>query len=155
MIPTDMERLESEIASVLSDGSQNDGNEPTAAIDHGPTTPSINTSHELHERTLPPPIPDGALAVPAKPAESTAPEQCSTYEMVQIPAFIAFDEIDHTGKEAATLLQNLVDPWAKRGWEFYRVDSFKMHTLPGCIPAFGGDRAHTADVHVVTFRKKV
>ena len=76
------------------------------------------------------------------------------YEMVQIPAVVAFDERDRTGKEIATLLQNLVDPWAKLGWEFYRVDSFKVHTRPGCLPALFGDRGHTTDVNVVTSRKK-
>ena len=43
----------------------------------------------------------------------------------------------------------------ERGWEFYRVDSLKVHTRPGCLPAFFGDRGHTSDVNVVTFRKKL
>ena len=70
----------------------------------------------------------GFASSPLEPAKKTTrpvPPKVMrySYKMIQIPQAIIVKEKEHKGQEAAAYLQRVVDEWAQKGWEFYRVDT--------------------------------
>lgn len=76
------------------------------------------------------------------------------YKMVQIPSNIAVSMKGHKGNEAAAYMEKVVNEWASKGWEFYRVDSVEVTLQPGCFDAFTGKRAGVTAYNVISFRRE-
>ena len=76
------------------------------------------------------------------------------YKMVQIPTNIAVEMKAHKGNEAAAYLQEVVNRYANKGWEFYRVDSIGVQLQPGCFEVLSGKKVQNDIYHVITFRKE-
>ncbi len=70
------------------------------------------------------------------------------YKMIQLPPNIIVGQ-KQTGSEAAVYLEGVVNQHARDGWEFFRIDSFGVHTQPGCF-----SRARFQSYYVATFRKE-
>lgn len=77
------------------------------------------------------------------------------YFMVQAPRTIAVQANVQRGQEAAGYLQNLVNQYAREGWEFYRVDSIGVVITQGCCAMFFGAKESMTEYYVVTFRREV
>lgn len=75
------------------------------------------------------------------------------YKMVQVPPGIRVKAKEHQGGEAAAYLEEIVNQWAQKDWEFFRVDSIGVRTEPGCLASLFGQKAQTLEYYVVTFRK--
>ena len=75
------------------------------------------------------------------------------YKMVQVPPNIAVKAKEHRGNEAAVYLEDVVNRYAKDGWDFYRVDSIGVNVQPGCFAALFGSKAQSASYYVITFRR--
>ena len=73
MIPTDMERFESEIAGVLSNVCPDDENKPTESLYDGPTMPTMAAPTVARDSTAADPGRWFGLA--PKPAAATVPDQ--------------------------------------------------------------------------------
>ena len=72
--------------------------------------------------------------------------------MVQIPPTLVVEK--EAGTEAAEYLERVVNDYAYRGWEFYRVDEFSVRQNPGCLSiVFPSLQPETRHYHVVTFRR--
>jgi hypothetical protein len=76
------------------------------------------------------------------------------YKMVQIPPNIAVQMKSHKGNEAAAYLENVVNEFATKGWEFYRVDSIGVQLQPGCMDSLSGKKVEYSSYYVITFRKE-
>ncbi|MEZ8745945.1 hypothetical protein AB4516_15780 [Vibrio sp. 10N.222.54.F12] len=77
------------------------------------------------------------------------------YKMVQIPPNIAVDMKDSQGDDAARYLENVVNQYAREGWEFHRVDTIGVQIQPGCMDALKGRKMENASYYVISFRKEV
>jgi len=75
------------------------------------------------------------------------------YKMVQIPPSISVKEGVRTGQLAAYYLQDVVNRYAREGWEFYRVDEIGIHVQPGCLASLLGSGPSRQSCYVITFRK--
>jgi hypothetical protein len=76
------------------------------------------------------------------------------YKMVQVPPAIRVKAKEHQGGEAAAYLEEIVNEWAQKGWEFYRVDSIGVRTEPGCLGSLIGQKVQLMEYYVITFRKE-
>jgi hypothetical protein len=76
------------------------------------------------------------------------------YKMVQVPPIIKIKSKEHHGGEAAAYLEEIVNQYAQKGWEFYRVDTLGVHTTPGCLASLFGRKEELIEYYVVTFRKE-
>ena len=76
------------------------------------------------------------------------------YQMVQAPPAILVKSKEHTGGEAATYLQGIVNQMAEQGWEFYRVDPIGVQVQPGCLAGLLGQSVQERTYYVVTFRRE-
>lgn len=74
------------------------------------------------------------------------------YKMVQVPPNIQVEQKDYQGGEAAAYLEEIVNAWAAKGWEFYRVDSIGVQVKPGCLASLSNKEAETNLYYVITFR---
>ncbi len=77
------------------------------------------------------------------------------YKMVQIPRNIRVKSKDSFDKVAAVYLETVVNEWAGKGWEFYRVDTIGVMEEPGCLAAFFGQKTVLTRYFVITFRKEM
>lgn len=75
------------------------------------------------------------------------------YKMVQLPQTFVLKK--DTGSEIAPYLERLIQNWASKGWEFYRIDSVGVVVPPGCLAALGGARTTMTYYNVVAFRRPV
>jgi hypothetical protein len=75
------------------------------------------------------------------------------YKMIQMPPTIAVQAKAAHGQEAAAYLENVVNEWASRGWEFFRVDTLGVITAPGCLAGLLGAKANLIEYFVVTMRR--
>ncbi|QFS86284.1 MULTISPECIES: DUF4177 domain-containing protein [unclassified Marinobacter] len=76
------------------------------------------------------------------------------YKMVQVPPNIEVQAKQQRGNEAAAYLEDVVNTYAKDGWEFYRVDAIGVNVKPGCIAGLFGQKEALSTYHVVSFRKQ-
>ena len=74
------------------------------------------------------------------------------YKMVQVPPNIAVQMKTHKGNEAAAYLENIVNEYATKGWEFYRIDSVGVSLQPGCFDSIFGKKEESSIYYVITFR---
>lgn len=95
------------------------------------------------EPTLPPP----ALSAVAGPAPRFK------YKMVQVPPVLQVAEGTSTKGMAAAYLEGIVNEYAGKGWEFYRVDSISIRVMPGCLAGLLGVPPTERLYHVVCFRR--
>ena len=73
--------------------------------------------------------------------------------MVQIPPNIAVRMKAYKGNEAAMYLEEIVNEYASKGWEFYRIDTIDVQLQPGCFDAFlRGKKSENNVYYVITFR---
>jgi hypothetical protein len=86
------------------------------------------------------------------PQPPAVPQVQYKYKMVQVPPHIFVGEVEE-GIEAAAYLQRLVNKRARDGWEFFRVDTLGVKTIPGCLGMLLGQRGQVIHYYVVTFRK--
>jgi hypothetical protein len=93
-------------------------------------------------------------ATPAAPPKQN-PNWHGKYEymMEQIPQVIEISSGSSHAGRAAAYLQSVVDSYAKRGWEFYRVDEIGVRRNAGCLGALFGMSGETVLYYVVTFRR--
>jgi hypothetical protein len=75
-----------------------------------------------------------------------------TYKMVQVPPSISVRAKDYRGGEAATYLESVVNQYAAKGWEFYRVDSIGVQVAAGCLASLFGAGTQQHTYYVITFR---
>lgn len=75
------------------------------------------------------------------------------YKMIQMPPTIAVQAKEARGHEAAFYLEQVVNDWAARGWEFFRVDTLGVVTTPGCLAGLLGAKANLVEYFVVTMRR--
>ncbi|NBH76354.1 DUF4177 domain-containing protein [Rodentibacter pneumotropicus] len=73
------------------------------------------------------------------------------YKMIQVPPNIIASRKNIT-TAAADYLQDVVNEWAERGWEFWRVDDFATEEKSGC---FSGGKSTMHIYKVITFRKEI
>jgi hypothetical protein len=78
----------------------------------------------------------------------------TVYKMVQVPPRIVVEGGKQKGYEAALFLEELVNRYARQGWDFYRVDTIGVTTPPGCLGAILGQKEVTVQYYVVTFRRQ-
>lgn len=71
------------------------------------------------------------------------------YKMVQIPPNITNVNRKEKDSIAAVYLEDVVNDMARRGWEFFRVDSVGVEEKPGC----SGKTIGTVLYYVITFRR--
>lgn len=69
------------------------------------------------------------------------------YKMVQIPADVIVKSAENG---AADYLEKLVNKYASKGWEFYRVDTLGATVQSGFL---GNKKQEFGHFDVVTFRK--
>lgn len=115
----------------------------------------------IHDRATAAVVPIGVGDDDGPPAFSPAPAHSDQvplhtprvfeYKMVQVPPNIAVEERHHRGSEAAIYLENVVNSYAREGWEFFRVDSIGVKVLPGCLGIFA--KPEFDNYYVVTFRR--
>ncbi len=74
------------------------------------------------------------------PATADAPRQF-TYKMVQVPPTIQIPESESARGKAAAYLEGIVNEYADKGWEFYRVDEIGIRRMPGLFDGFPGPTA--------------
>ncbi|HHF6934036.1 TPA: DUF4177 domain-containing protein [Haemophilus influenzae] len=74
-----------------------------------------------------------------------------TYKMVQVPPNIIANRKNIT-TAAADYLQDVVNEWAEKGWEFWRIDNFSTEEKAGCL---SGGKLTMRTYKVITFRKEV
>lgn len=72
------------------------------------------------------------------------------YKMVQVPPNIATNR-KNINTAAADYLEDVVNEWASRGWEFFRIDDFSTQEPAGC---FSGGKVIIHSYKVITFRKE-
>lgn len=77
------------------------------------------------------------------------------YKMVQIPPTIEIGEKEEKRRVAAGYLESVVNKYAEKGWEFYRVDQIGVRVNPGCLAGLLGVPAQHTVYYVVTFRQWV
>ena len=85
------------------------------------------------------------------PKPSAAPTY--SYKMVQIPPNIQINEGASTKGVAASYLEAVVNEYAQKGWDFFRVDQIGIQIYPGCLSRLVGVGVQTVAYYVVTFRK--
>lgn len=90
-------------------------------------------------------------AAPEEPA--AGPPSKYEYQMIQIPPSLSVSAESRAGNEAASYLQTVVNGQARRGWDFYRIDTFGIIENPGCLLGLLGVRAQHRNHFVVTFRR--
>lgn len=73
--------------------------------------------------------------------------------MVQVPPNISVQLKDHKGNEAAVYLEGIINEYASKGWEFYRIDSIGVQVQPGCFDALFGKKVESNIFYVISFRK--
>ena len=73
------------------------------------------------------------------------------YHMVQIPPTIQVARVSHN--DAAHYLEEVVNRFARDGWEFYRVDEIGVTEAPGCLSILSGGQPQRRSYYVVTFRR--
>jgi hypothetical protein len=76
------------------------------------------------------------------------------YKMLQVPPVIRVKAKEQQGGEAAAYLEEVVNDWAQKGWEFYRVDPIGIRTEPGCLGSLIGQKVQLLEYYVITFRKE-
>ncbi|OBY51127.1 DUF4177 domain-containing protein [Haemophilus parainfluenzae] len=74
-----------------------------------------------------------------------------TYKMVQVPPNIIANRKNIT-TAAADYLQDVVNEWAEKGWEFWRMDDFSTEEKSGCL---SGGKETMRIYKVITFRKEI
>jgi hypothetical protein len=85
------------------------------------------------------------------------------YEMVQLAPHILINPSSDIGSAAATYLKEIVNERAELGWEFFRIDTIKVTSKPGCISALihtltagiFGKKEESLEHYVATFRQEV
>lgn len=77
-----------------------------------------------------------------------------SYKMVQIPPNIVVASKKSTGQDAAEYLENIVNEWAAKGWEFMRVDEIGVVSQPGCFGSLLGQKQTHLIYYVITLRKE-
>lgn len=75
--------------------------------------------------------------------------------MVEASPGLVFDEGEQTKGKAAIYLQEIVNNHARRGWEFFRVDTISKTIHPGCLGWLLGARTVARVYYVITFRRLV
>jgi hypothetical protein len=75
--------------------------------------------------------------------------------MIQVPPNIAIAEKGQKGTEAANYLERIVNDMARKGWEFYRIDTIGVQVNPGCLGALTGKKQELIDYYVISFRKEI
>jgi hypothetical protein len=95
------------------------------------------------------------LATTAPTQIANFPQASYEYGMIQIPPNIHLSTNRNDGQEAARYLQNIVNEWAAKGWEFFRVDTVGVYTPPGCLASLLGAQASYVQHYVVTFRRQI
>ncbi len=76
------------------------------------------------------------------------------YKMVQVPPNIAVNMKDSSGNDAADYLEEVVNHFAEKGWEFHRIDTIGVQVRPGCWAALFGQKAQTNSYYVISFRRE-
>jgi len=89
---------------------------------------------------------------PAPPAIAAA-SQLYVYKMIQIPPDIEVGGGTSTAGRAADYLEGVVNEYAAKGWEFFRVDEIGIRIKPGGLASLFGARGRRLGYHVVTFRR--
>jgi len=110
--------------------------------DFGPITPSLapSVAHDVPVVGFTPP----------PPAPATVPY---IYKMKQIPQNISIQEGDSMTDKVALYLEKIVNEYAEKGWEFFRVDEMGYRINPGCLGALFGQQPERVSFYVVTFRR--
>lgn len=75
------------------------------------------------------------------------------YQMVQVPPTIEIQKGTSTIGQAAAYLEEIVNDYASKGWEFHRVDTIGVRVMPGCLGVFLGEKSREELYYVVTFRR--
>jgi hypothetical protein len=91
------------------------------------------------------------------PEAEEAPEfRCEwIYKMVQLPPRIAVSSSKELGTAGAKFLQDEVNHYARKGWEFYRVDAIGVSVQPSFTDEFFmRDKEKHSVFYVITFRKR-
>jgi hypothetical protein len=77
------------------------------------------------------------------------------YKMIQVAALLEVKPGDEKGNEAAAYLEPAVNAYAKKGWEFWRLDEIGIVAPPGCLPSLFGQRPNVRPCYVLTFRRSL
>ena len=75
------------------------------------------------------------------------------YKMIQLPQTFLLKK--DTGNEIAVHLEKLIQEWAGKGWEFYRIDSVGVAVQPGCLGALTGVKQSMTYYNIVAFRRPI
>jgi len=75
--------------------------------------------------------------------------------MVEASPGLVFDSGERTKGKAASYLEDIVNDHARKGWEFFRVDTMSKTIHPGCFGMLLGAHTVTRVYYVITFRKLV
>ncbi len=94
------------------------------------------------------------VAPPRSAVESGVPPRF-VYKMIPIPRVIEVDRNTSTREQAAGYLESVVNDYASRGWEFFRVDTVDVWRNPGCLGSIFGMRGESFAYNVITFRRQV
>lgn len=76
-----------------------------------------------------------------------------TYKMVQIPPNVTVADGESRKGILADYLEDIVNKYARKGWEFWRVDELGVRVRPGCFAGLLGARSYDVKYSVITFRK--
>lgn len=77
------------------------------------------------------------------------------YAMEQVPPNIEVRSARDEDSAAAEYLEKIVNKWARKGWEFYRVDTIGVKFAPGCLGMLLGQRESLRTYYVITFRREI
>lgn len=79
------------------------------------------------------------------------------YKMIRIAPNLSVTQnskVDH-GTLVAKYLENHINKFSVSGWEFFRIDTFNVHELPGCWLFGESPTGKTTSHYVVTLRRKI
>jgi len=75
------------------------------------------------------------------------------YKMLQVSSTVVARTFQESEDAAAIYLEQIINRWARRGWEFYRMDTMQIAVLPGCLGRLLGARNEYFPEYVITLRR--
>ena len=77
------------------------------------------------------------------------------YCMKQIPPVIVVKNREDEKQGAAIYLEEIVNHYAQKGWDFQRVDEVGVYRPAGCLAALFGSKGQRTVYYVITFRRVI
>ena len=77
------------------------------------------------------------------------------YKMVGIAPGLLAETKDDPSDEAAKYLEDVVNEYARAGWEFHRVDHLDVAQKRGCLGIWLGGNSSFVAYPIITFRRPV